>query len=220
MKSKSPEPESGPADRGVSARHEEIGGKRFRVGAVNTYVPFRSRTRRRRRLAATAVLGLLVLAAGVYGVVSLVSPPSSKPAAAACPAGAARPAGAAAATALPSPAQITVNVYNASSRHGLAATTAALLKQRGFTIGKVTNDPLKANLTVPAQIRGGTAGSTGMRVIAAEVSGAQLQQDARADNSVDLVLGTSFSALTTPDQAAALLHPPTTAPASHEGCSN
>ena len=220
MKSKSPEPESGPADRNPSARHEEIGGKRFRVGAVNTYVPFRSRTRRRRRLAATAVLGLLVLAAGGYGVVSLVSPPSSKPAAAACPAGAARPAAGAAATALPSPGQITVNVYNASSRHGLAASTAALLKQRGFTIGKVTNDPLKANLTAPAQIRGGTAGSTGMRVIAAEVSGAQLQQDSRVDNSVDLVLGTSFSALTTPDQAAALLHPPATAPAAHEGCSN
>ena len=212
MKSKSPGSESGPADRGVSARREEIGGKRFRVGTGDTYVPFRSRTRRRRRAAAAGVLGLLVLGAGLYGVVSLVSSPAPATAASACPAASASAAAAEAAAAkLPKPAQITVNVYNASSRNGLAAATAAALKQRGFTIGKVTNDPLKANLTVPAQVRGGVAGSPDMRVIAAEVTGAKLQPDTRTDHSVDLVLGTAFTALTTPDQAAALLHPPAVA---------
>ncbi|HEV2640537.1 MAG TPA: LytR C-terminal domain-containing protein [Actinocrinis sp.] len=189
------------------------------MGAGDTYVPFRSRTRRRRRAAVAAALGVVVLGAGLYGVVTLVVSPAPTSTTAACPAGTARPAGATA-TVLPSPGQITVNVYNSTARNGLAATTANLLKERGFTIGKVTNDPLKANLTVPAQVRGGVAGSTDMRVLAAEVSGAQMQPDSRTDNSVDLVLGAGFTALTAPDQVTALLHPAAaTAAATHGACS-
>ena len=80
-----------------------------------------------------------------------------------------------------------------------------MLKQRGFAIGKVTNDPLKATLTVAAQIRGGTASSSAMRVVAAEVAGSQLQPDTRTDGRVDLVLGTGFTALASPDQVSAAL---------------
>lgn len=212
MKSKPSGSESEPADQGAPTRSkQEIGGKKFRVGAGDTYVPFRSRTRRRRRAAAAAVLGLLVLGAGLYGVVSLVSPPATSTAAAPCPT--AKAAGAT----LPKPDQVTVNVYNASTRNGLAASTAAALKARGFTIGKVTNDPLKSNLTGAAQVRGGKAGTSEMRVVAAEVSGAQLQPDTRTDDSVDLVLGAGFSALTTPEQVTAALRPTAEASA-HAGC--
>jgi len=208
MESKSPKPESEPAGRDTPAR-KEIGGKKFRVGAGDTYVPFRSRTRRRRRLIAGSVVGALILAAGIYGVVSLVAAPAPVPAAAACPARAVQPA----AAALPSPVQVTVNVYNASAKRGAAAATATVLKQRGFTIGKVTNDPLKENLAVAAQVRGGAAGVADMRLVAAEVTGAQLQPDSRGDTSVDLVLGSGFTALSAPQQVAAALLAPSASPA-------
>lgn len=210
MESKSPAPEPDRAGKAAPAR-KEIGGKKFRVGAGDTYVPFRSRTRRRRRLIAAGVMGVLVLTAGIYGAVTLISPPAPAPAAAACPA---HPAAKPTPTApLPNPAQVTVNVYNASAKRGAAAATATVLKQRGFTIGKVTNDPLKENLTIAAQVRGGAAGVADMRVVAAEVSGSQLQSDSRGDTTVDLVLGSGFTALSAPQQVAASLVASTASPA-------
>src|SRR5581483_11288691 len=140
---------TGTVGRGTATRTgHEIGGKKFRVGTGDEYVPFRSRTKRRRRLIVTAAVAAVLLAAGGFGVVSLFSSPAQAPAASACTAR----ANAAAAAArkvdprLPATAQIKVNVYNSTDRHGLAAATAAQLKQRGFTVLKVTNDPLKANL--------------------------------------------------------------------------
>ncbi len=194
-------------DRGTAARTgKEIGGKKFRVGAVDDYVPFRSRTRRRRRLIVTGVVAALLLAVGGYGVASLFSSPPQAPAARGCStkanaASAARTVG----PQLPAAAQIKLNVYNSTDRHGLAAATAAQLKQRGFTIVKVTIDPLKASLTMPAEIRGAAASSPAMRVVAAEVAGSQLKPDARTDGSVDFVLGTGFTALASPDQVSAAL---------------
>src|SRR5437016_12634074 len=178
----------------------EIGGKKFRVGAGDEYVPFRSRTKRRRRLIAAGVFGAMVLGAGAYGVVTLVgSDPRTSPAAA-CPGRAgstANPAalvrGATGSTAPAAVGQIKLNVYNSTNRNGLAAATAAELKKRGFTIDKVTNDPLKATLTVPAEVRGAVAPA--MRLVAAEVAGSTLHADTRTDGSIDLVLGTGFTAL-------------------------
>lgn len=180
----------------------EIGGKKFRVGTRDTYVPFRRRTKRRRRIIAACVAAALAMGAGAYGVVTLVGPKAHAPVAAGCPA---RPGSAHVPAALPNAARILVNVYNSTNRHGLAALTADLLKQRGFTIGKVTNDPLKANLAVPAQVRGAAKQASAMRVVAAEVTGAQLRQDSRADGSVDLVLGGAFATLATPAQVSAAL---------------
>lgn len=216
MESKSPAPEPPEPDRAGKAApaRKEIGGKKFRVGAGDTYVPFRSRTRRRRRLIAAGVAGVLVLTAGIYGVATLLAGPAPAPAAVACPAHTAKPTPAAA---LPNPAQVTVNVYNASAKRGAAAATATVLKQRGFTIGKVTNDPLKENLAIAAQVRGGAAGVADMRVVAAEVSGSQLQSDSRGDTTVDLVLGSGFTALSAPQQVASSLLAPTAAPTS-AGC--
>jgi hypothetical protein len=196
-------------DSGAPKPHREIGGKKFRVGSGDTYVPFRSRSRRRRRkmiIAGTAAAALLAVAG--YGITSLISSPRTTTAAAAalpnCPEHTTRaPNGQL--SALPSSARITVNVYNATNRNGLAASTAALLKQRGFVIGKVTNDPLKSNLAQSAQVRGSAAEAAEMRVVAAEVPGTGLRPDTRTDHTVDLVLGGAFTALATPAQATAVL---------------
>jgi len=188
----------------------EIGGKKFRVGAGDEYVPFRSRTKRRRKLIAAGVFGVLVFGAGAYGVVTLVGSDLRPASSAACPArggsnatSAALARGAAGSAAQVTVSQIKLNVYNSTNRNGLAAATAAELKKRGFMIAKVTNDPLKANLTVAAEVRGAVAPA--MRMVAAEVAGAQLHADTRTDGSVDLVLGTGFTALANPDQVAAAL---------------
>lgn len=194
-------------DRSNAARtSKEIGGKKFRVGAGDEYVPFRSRTRRRRRLIGAGVLAVLLLAAGGYGGVSLLSPPTQHQAATACSArGGVAAASHTIGARLPAAAQIKLNVYNSTNRQGLAASTAAQLKQRGFSVVNVTNDPLKADLTLPAQVRGGAKSGPAMRVVAVEVAGAQIKPDARADDSVDLVLGAGFTALASPDQVSAAL---------------
>jgi LytR cell envelope-related transcriptional attenuator len=208
-----PDPEhSGyPAPENAVRSPGEIGGKKFRVGLDDAYVPFRNRTKRRRRTMAAALGGLLILGVGAYGLVNLVTAPTQTAAAAACKAGSAHApagsaelpvaaAGGAGSTAGAGAPKFTLNVYNSTQRQGLAAHTAAELKQRGFAIGQVTNDPLKENLTVAAQVRGAASQTAELHEVAAEVPGAQIKTDGRADPSVDLVLGAGFSALASTQQ--------------------
>ena len=203
----------------------EIGGKKFRVGLDDAYVPFRNRTKRRRRTLALMLGGLLILGVGAYGLVNLVTAPAQN-ADAACKAGSTRPlaaqqiqaaapanAATAGSTASGAP-KFTLNVYNSTQRHGLAANTAAQLKQRGFVIGQVTNDPLKANLTISAQVRGAKSQSAELHEVAAEVPGAQIQTDSRTDPSVDLVLGAGFTALASTQQVDSAMHAAAVAEAS------
>ena len=65
----------------------------------------------------------------------------------------ASPAAGATAAALPKPAQITVNVYNATTRTGLAKDTADELRKRGFKIGDVGNAPAKFDQPPPRRPR-------------------------------------------------------------------
>lgn len=106
--------------------------------------------------------------------------------------------------AVPKPAAVTVNVYNATNRAGLAGQTAAELKKRGFTIGKIGNAPAALQNKIPgsAQVSGGKAGAAMMTLLGTEVTGSHPVTDKRNDTSVDLVLGNGFSALATPAQAA------------------
>lgn len=93
------------------------------------------------------------------------------------------------------PASITVNVYNATDRNGLAARTATALRQRGFKVSTVANDPLQKTVAGPAEVRHGRSGAAAGKVVAALVKGAKSIQDGRPDASVDLVLGEKFTAL-------------------------
>lgn len=115
--------------------------------------------------------------------------------------------GAAAAPGAAAAKGITVNVYNATDKAGLAGRTAALLKQRGFTIGTIGNAPaqLQDKVAGTARITGGAAGTKAMTVLRSEVAGAVPATDQRKDASVDLVLGNGFTALATPAQAAQAL---------------
>ncbi|MFC8826281.1 LytR C-terminal domain-containing protein [Streptomyces sp. NPDC057137] len=124
-----------------------------------------------------------------------------------------------AAKTLPKPAQIKVNVYNATPRAGLAKTTADELKKRGFVIGKVGNAPAAFDKKIPGTgiLLGAPAAADGsFTVLGAQLKGAKPQHDARQTKDVDLLLGTAFKTLNVQKDAdrtlATLTRPTTGAP--------
>ena len=95
----------------------------------------------------------------------------------------------------PTPASVTVNVYNATSRNGLAAKTAAEVRKRGYRVATVANDPLQKTVDRTAEVRYGKRGVAGAKLVISLVKGAKGVPDARTDSSVDLVLGERFTSL-------------------------
>ena len=94
------------------------------------------------------------------------------------------------------PSSVTVNVYNAGGKAGMAAETARDLRSRGFTVKAVSNDPLHKSVTGVAEIRYGPAGAKAAKqVVAKQLKGATLVKDGRTDASVDVVIGAKFSTL-------------------------
>ena len=90
-----------------------------------------------------------------------------------------------------------VHVLNASGRGGQAADVAGALKDLGFAQPTAANDPIyaTARLTCQGQIRFGTAGQATAAAVWLVTPCAELFHDNRADDSVDLAIGTDFSAL-------------------------
>ena len=161
-----------------------------------------------RTTTAAGVAGSADKASGAASGSASAAPSGSASAAPSGSAAAAAPAVAAFAAlvpgAVPKPAAVTVNVYNATNRAGLAGQTAAELKKRGFAIGKIGNAPAALENKVPgsAQVTGGKAGAAMMTLLGTEVTGSHPVTDKRNDTTVDLVLGNGFSTLATPAQAA------------------
>jgi hypothetical protein len=116
---------------------------------------------------------------------------------------------------LPRPGQITVNVYNATTRTGLAKSTADELKKRGFKIGEVGN----ASKEFDKKVKGtgvllgpASARNSSLAVLATQLTAAERRTDAaRKGSDVDLIIGNGFKALTNKTAAAqaltALSHP-------------
>uniref|UniRef100_A0AAU2V671 LytR C-terminal domain-containing protein n=1 Tax=Streptomyces sp. NBC_00003 TaxID=2903608 RepID=A0AAU2V671_9ACTN len=182
--------------------------------------PRMRRPRRRGRLILALVGAVLALGLIGWGTIQLIDVfgGGGKPKAAAqqkdCP----TPAASGAPQALPKPAQITVNVYNATPRAGLAKAVADELKKRGFAIGKVGNAPGEYDKKVPGNgvLLGAPAATRGpFSVLGAQLKGAAQKTDTRNTPDVDLILGTTFADLNTPkdaDTALAALAKPAPAP--------
>jgi len=158
------------------------------------------RRRRRRRAAITMTLVALVMlgtftyaAAYFQGWVGTRAAP--KPAASA----ACQPAAPVKAL---TPSSVTLNVYNSTDRSGLAASVAKSLRTLGFKVVDVANDPLGRPISGAGEIRHGPTGAAAAALAATRLSGAKLVLDNRTDSSVDLVLGTTFRALTVPPKVA------------------
>lgn len=106
------------------------------------------------------------------------------------------------------PATVSVRVYNASDQGGLAQSVADDLGARGFTIAEVANDPTNREVTGVGEVRHGVSGKSTAAFLALYLPGADLWQDVRSTQQVDLVLGPEFvigQSLATDDDVNAIL---------------
>lgn len=157
------------------------------------------RRRRRRRAAITLTLvGLVLVGTFAYAAVYVqgwLDTKDPKPAASsACPA--------VTPTATLVPSDVTINVYNATNRNGLAASVAKSLRTQGFKIGQVANDPLGKRIPGVGEVRHGQIGAAGATIVETRLAGARVVLDKRTDETVDLVLGNTFSVLSAPPKKA------------------
>jgi LytR cell envelope-related transcriptional attenuator len=100
-----------------------------------------------------------------------------------------------------------VHVLNASGRGGQAADIAGAMKDLGFAQPTPANDPIYAHtrLNCQGQIRFGDAGQAAAAAVWLVAPCTELYRDDRSDDSVDLVLGTDFTALAHSDDISAAL---------------
>ncbi|MES4887134.1 LytR C-terminal domain-containing protein [Streptomyces sp. NPDC096012] len=110
---------------------------------------------------------------------------------------------------VPAPGRITVNVYNATKRGGLAKQTADELKKRGFRIGAVGN----ASKDFDKKVKGtgvllgpAAALDSSLPVLGTQLAGAEQRTDAgRKGADLDLIIGDGFKGLAEPAAAARAL---------------
>lgn len=91
---------------------------------------------------------------------------------------------------------VQVNVYNGGGRSGLAGDTSEALTARGFAVLTAANYP--AELPTSSMITFGEPGLAAAYTLAAHLPQPLLVMDQRTDATVDLVVGTEFSALVEP----------------------
>ncbi|GGV01347.1 membrane protein [Streptomyces filipinensis] len=184
--------------------------------------------RRRGRLVAAVVASVAVLGLLGWGTLQLIDvfTGGKKGAVASARTGCrTKAAPAAQVRTLPRPGDITVNVYNATQRTGLAKETADALRKRGFKIGDVGN----ASGEFDKKVKGTgillgppDARDTSLAVLATEVSGAgQRTAAGRKGAAVDLIIGDAFKGLTQPaaaQQALTALSAPTPTASPKKSC--
>src|SRR5690349_5625953 len=183
-----------------------MGGK-YRI--TGDKYPRMRRPRRRGRLVAALVASVTALGLVGWGTLQLIdvftgggdkaSAAGSKADCGTKASPSASPSSSSSTTAYPKPAQITVNVFNATPRAGLAKKTADELKKRGFKIGDVGN----ASAEFDKKVKGAglllgrtSAMGTSLPVLGTQLGGAETRADGRKGGDVDLVIGTGFKTLT------------------------
>jgi hypothetical protein len=177
---------------------------------------------RKRHPAATAVIVLLMMAvlfAATFGAVRLLKGSDSPTPTASdtttpgpCVTTTVRPG-----VVLPKPGTVKTNVFNATTRAGLARKTANELKARGFVIGTIANDPLGKALGTVGEIRYGPKGKDNALLMRFYLPGAALTLDARTDATIDVVLGAKYVAVSPQKTVNAALAKPVPV-ASGSGC--
>ena len=158
------------------------------------------RARRRRRGTVTITVVILALAGAFYYASSYFRETTPQPG----------PCTTVVAAPPLKPADVSINIYNATSRRGLALSTSKVAAQRGFKIASVGNDPQDKTIKGVAHIRYGPAGEESAKLLAQHIKGVKLIQDKRKDDKIDLALGTTwkgFGPIPTPTTQAPTLPP-------------
>ncbi|MEP7162048.1 MAG: LytR C-terminal domain-containing protein [Dermatophilaceae bacterium] len=141
------------------------------------------------------VVAFLVAFAVVQGWIPTSSPGSSE--------AVSSPTSSCSTAQLPAVSSITVNVYNGTDRAGLAGITARTLREQGFVVAQVGNDPLGKQVAGVAEIRYGTEGEAQAQTLALRLPGATMAPDGRKGGTVDVAVGEGFTAVGTPTASSA-----------------
>ena len=176
-----------------------MGGK-YRI--TGDRYPRMRRPRNRRRIMAAAIGAVAAFALLGWGTVQLIDvfTGGGKATAAGRKADCKpRPATTPAPVALPKTSTITVNVYNATPRSGLAKKTADELKKRGFKIGKIGNAPAAYDKKVKGSglVLGADAAADDprFRMLGLQLAGTAVKSDDRKGKDIDLIIGNGFKKL-------------------------
>jgi hypothetical protein len=186
-----------PRDVTVLHGHRVITGPELRATFVEPDDAVSNRRRLRRRILHGVVLVLLLalLVAGILGALAVINgqiklptPDEGQAKASACPA--------TTFDYLP-PAKVKVNVFNATSRAGLAKSAADEFKARKFGVGKVGN--IETGYRGVAAVVSGAAGQAAAFTVQRNVPGSDYFQDGRSDASVDVILTGDYRGLVKPE---------------------
>jgi hypothetical protein len=155
-----------------------------------------TRRRKQRRTAITLLLTVILLFGAFWWAWSYIRDGDAAPAPAATVSPTAKPSPTATCIAGEDPKTVTVNVYNATNRSGLARQTADQLEAAGFTVGTVANDPAGQPVEAAVQLRHGPEGEP-FAVAFRDYYQPTVELTAveREGTDLDLVLGDAFEAL-------------------------
>jgi hypothetical protein len=93
--------------------------------------------------------------------------------------------------------KINLNVYNSTSRPGLARSVADEFLARKFVVGAVSN--VDAGYRGVAAVVSGAAGQSAAFSVQRNLPGSDYFQDGRTDGSVDVILAQDYGALAAPE---------------------
>lgn len=112
---------------------------------------------------------------------------------------------------LPRPSRVRFVLLNGTDRDGLAKRTGDALAARSFVVTRTGNPP--SPLNGPSRVSYGPGALPAAALLVAQVEGAQLvAQPKAARGKLELVLGSEFERLNTPEQAEAALAGPLPVP--------
>ncbi|MEO5781134.1 MULTISPECIES: LytR C-terminal domain-containing protein [Arthrobacter] len=188
----------GPGEPPALNGHRVVTGADLRATFVEQDDALENPVRFRRRILHGAVLvalaglviaGIVVALAIINGQLTVPTPERSKEASSLCPAETHEY--------LP-PESVTVNVYNSTSRPGLARGVADEFAARKFVVGAIANK--STGFRGVALVVSGAAGQSAALSVQRQVPGSDYFQDGRADATVDVILTDDFKELAKPEQ--------------------
>ena len=186
-----------PRDLTVLHGHQVITGSDLRATFTDDDELQRNRARRRRRVLHSVVLVLLLgLVAGAVlvalaimnGQIKVPTAERSEAAVSACPE---------ARFDYTPPEKINLNVFNSTSRPGLARSVADEFAARKFMVGAVSNTT--SSYRGVATVVSGAAGQSAAFTVQRNLPGSDYFQDGRTDPSVDVILTGDFKELAKPE---------------------